>query len=300
MKTRFIVGVNAMPPIYSRADSRSSLPPQPKYFDQLIEAYGQGQAGRFVHLGYWDAESPLRATALSDDCPFEIAQRRLNDFVLGRLPIQNGQSVLDVGCGFGGTIAQINDQYADMQLTGLNVDARQLAICESLASQNANQLSWVQADACDLPFGLETFDHLICMEAMFHFRSRRAFLQDAARVLKPNGTLVVTDILIHESLLHRDLPLFVMFSTLRTGYGPWPEIQTTPLEWEQLARQSGLTVRARFDLSRNTVPSHEYTLPDGLTHADVVDEPELQAAMMLRWLHERNLVRYLCYSLVRS
>lgn len=289
-----------MPHIRSRADLRSNSPPSPKYFDQLIDAYAQGQSGRFVHLGYWDASNTTHGPSRADESPFELAQGRLNEFVLGRLPLKNGQAILDVGCGFGGTLAHVNERYGDMHLTGLNVDKRQLAICESIVPQHENRFLWVQGDACDLPFLADSFDHVVCLEAMFHFQDRRTFMQEAARVLRRTGTLVVTDVLVDECLFESDLPLFAVFATLQSGYGPWPEIQTTPSQWEGLARQAGLAVRTRFDLSRNTVYSHDYTIPEELSDFHPVENPELQAALMLRWLHQRSLLRYMCYSLVRS
>jgi cyclopropane fatty-acyl-phospholipid synthase-like methyltransferase len=33
---------------------------------------------------------------------------------------------VDVGCGFGGTIASLNEHFSDLQLTGVNIDLRQL------------------------------------------------------------------------------------------------------------------------------------------------------------------------------
>ena len=40
-----------------------------------------------------------------------------------------------------------------------------------------------------------SFDAVLCVEAGFHFRSRLAFLQEARRILRPGGTLVMQDVL---------------------------------------------------------------------------------------------------------
>jgi len=50
---------------------------------------------------------------------------------------------------------------------------------------HGNCLRWELADACRLPFPDASFNHVLCVEAMFHFASRRTFFAEAARVLSP-------------------------------------------------------------------------------------------------------------------
>ncbi len=81
-----------------------------------------------------------------------------------------------------------------MDLTGLNIDARQLAAAEAQTKPaNGNKIGWVEADACRLPFEDNSFDRVLAVECIFHFPSREKFLAEAARVLKPGGYLAVSD-----------------------------------------------------------------------------------------------------------
>ena len=66
--------------------------------------------GRYVHWGYGDDPQ----TALSDDEDYAAAAAKPT-LELGQLAgIAEGQDVLDVGCGFGRTIASLNERFGKL------------------------------------------------------------------------------------------------------------------------------------------------------------------------------------------
>src|SRR4051812_34122783 len=83
----------------------------PPYFDYLIEGFRKGSTSRHVHLGYWpDGRHELPVQG-HDDPAFARAQRRLDDRMVELASLTDGMAVLDAGCGFGGTLEQINTTY---------------------------------------------------------------------------------------------------------------------------------------------------------------------------------------------
>src|SRR5271169_1308920 len=253
-------------------------PPLPAYLDGLIAAYVAGQTGRNLHLGFWDSPRDLAEPCAPGE--FAAAQARLTGRVIELVALRPGQRVLDVGCGLGGTLAEIGARLTGMALIGLNIDRRQLELCRSIAPRAGSSLALVAANACALPFARQTFDHLLCVEALFHFQSRRLFLAEAARLLRPEGTLLVADILLRHPGTAAPWHSGMMAAAIRRQYGPWPDLWAEPTSLQRWAAAEGLDLKSSQDWTAQTLPSYRTAAPD--------DQPERRrypsAGNVLRWL----------------
>src|ERR1700712_1458020 len=92
------------------------------YFDLLMdERQDGGETGQLwenqVHWGYWEDAKAADGTRAD----YTAAMELMNGVLLEAARVGDGQKLLDVGCGFGGTIAQINATHSDMDITGLNI-----------------------------------------------------------------------------------------------------------------------------------------------------------------------------------
>ncbi len=257
----------------------------PVYFDYLIDAFHRGGAGRCVHLGYWDDPE-----AGGED--FAGAQQRLDSKLIELCDPADGQAVLDVGCGFGGTLGTLNRRFSGMRLAGVNIDDRQLEICRLLLPASGNLIEWHAADACSLPFPDASVDRVLCIEAMFHFGSRREFFREAARVLKPGGVLVGSDITIAPSARSLDAPGFCIEAPLQDGYGPWPDFWGDDADHAVLAQAAGFAQGLLQDATANTMSSHRHTAPREADESRDSGNVALRASLMLRWLHREGHLRY--------
>lgn len=271
-----------------------TLPPQQPiaYFDRMIEDFDAEVNSRNTHLGHWDLDDDApRELSNSITCEeFEQAQERLNHEMIRRAHVVRGSNVLDVACGFGGLIETLDKQFTDLQLTGLNIDARQLEICQQLRSKSVNSMRWHEADACDLPFEDATFDIVFCIEAMFHFGSRKQFLAEARRVLKTGGSIVLTDIVL---LRDNRMPMFCFDAILNGGYGPWPDpwCDTGNSRTVMKASKAWNNIQ-QMDASLNTLPSYNYIMPEPQRSHRAPEEVTTRSAMLLQWLHTNHLLRY--------
>jgi MPBQ/MSBQ methyltransferase len=181
--------------------------------------------------------------------------------------------------------------YERMRLTGINIDARQIDICRTIPGRAGNVLAWQLADASRLPFAGGSFDRVFCVEAMFHFASRRQFFAEAARVLKPGGVLAGTDILVSPAAQSAPVPIDAI---LQAGFGPWPDVWGSDADHLQLARTAGLHGEV-IDISAPVAPSYRYTAPPQADASDANAPPPLRASAALRWLHQRGWLQYVSF-----
>lgn len=256
----------------------------PPYFDMVLAAYRTGQTGRDVHLGYWD-EPPAGPGSPAE---FAAAQHRMTQRIVGLLPASCGARVLDVACGLGGTLNALNATLRGALLTGVNIDPRQLVVCRSIAPRSGNRIDLILADACALPLPDASQDHVTCVEAMFHFADRARFLAEAARVLRPGGTLVVTDILFGRGSGTPPWQEARIEQVIRRDYGAWPHPWIDGTAITAAASHAGLTLTGTEDWTAATRPSYRiispHPTPERLTNPD--------AGAVFRWLHGHGWLSY--------
>ncbi|QDS97005.1 SAM-dependent methyltransferase [Adhaeretor mobilis] len=102
----------------------SSVPYCARLMRQLAKDDAQIKAafGKHVHWGYF--EDPAQGHVSASD--YGHAAEAMCLKLLDLAEITNGQRILDVGCGFGGTISCLNRYYSQVELIGLNINSQQL------------------------------------------------------------------------------------------------------------------------------------------------------------------------------
>ena len=105
-----------------------------------------------------------------------------------------GASVLDAGCGFGLTALFLNLLGAG-EVHGLDCHAGMIRTFNAYLTFLPYDLRTYPClgDVAEMPYADGAFDLVLSIEAVSHYRHWPQFLAEAARVLRPGGTLVIAD-----------------------------------------------------------------------------------------------------------
>ena len=103
-----------------------------------------------------------------------------------------GQSelILDVGCGRGIDGARLSEEGA--QVVGLEPSGVMLARARQHLTRNNGRVELAQGIGENLPFKSHSFDKVMCKGALDHFLSPNKTMEEIARVLKPQGEMIVS------------------------------------------------------------------------------------------------------------
>ncbi len=150
--------------------------------DGILEFYW----GEHIHLGHYGSP-PRRKDFLRAKADFVHEMVRWGG--LDRLP--PGTTVLDVGCGIGGSSRILARDYG-FQVTGITISPQQVKRATELTPAGVTAQFAVD-DAMALSFPDGSFDVVWSIEAGPHMPDKAIFAKELLRVVKPGGRLVVAD-----------------------------------------------------------------------------------------------------------
>ena len=150
--------------------------------DGILEFYW----GEHIHLGHYGSP-PCRKDFLAAKADFVHEMVRWGG--LDRFP--PGTTVLDVGCGIGGSSRILAKDYG-FAVTGITISPGQVERARQLTPEGVTAQFLVD-DAMALSFPDASFAVVWSIEAGPHMPDKAIFAKELLRVLKPGGVLVVAD-----------------------------------------------------------------------------------------------------------
>lgn len=121
-----------------------------------------------------------------------------------------GKDVLEVGCGRGGGASFILRYLEPRSLVGLDFSWQGIRFANRW--HRLDGLTFVQGDAEALPFPSASFDAVVNVESSHCYSSMKQFLQEVARVLRPQGYFLFADV------RHRDQAEMLLRQVRESGF----------------------------------------------------------------------------------
>ncbi len=150
-----------------------------RHYDQLDGFYREIW-GEHVHHGLWTSggERPSEAVV------------RLVEVVAQGAGISAGQSVCDVGCGYGGTSRWLAETMSS-RVVGFTVSAAQHAFAVG-QNTNADNPEFHLCDWLENPLADGSMDAVVSIECFTHVTDKPGYFREIRRVLKPGGRAAIT------------------------------------------------------------------------------------------------------------
>ena len=129
--------------------------------------------------------------------PLLTAQMRANRHMAEAAALRAGQEVIEAACGVGGTARYLAQNYG-VRVRATNIAETQLTEARELTQKAglSHLVDYRYADYHQLPFPDASFDVWWCQEALLYSVDKRRVLDEAIRVVRPGGRLIMYDLLL--------------------------------------------------------------------------------------------------------
>lgn len=142
--------------------------------------------------GYWRA-------GVTD---IDTSEEDMLELTCQRADLQNGQDVLELGCGWGSLSLFMSAKYPESRFTVVSNSTTQKAFIDQTAKDRGiDNLTVITADMNTFQI-LQQFDRVVSVEMFEHMRNYKLLLSKVAGFLKENGKLFV-HIFTHETLAYK-------------------------------------------------------------------------------------------------
>jgi ubiquinone/menaquinone biosynthesis C-methylase UbiE len=130
----------------------------------------------------------MKAAKLSENF-YDKIKPRLHERI-GR-ELRGAKHVLDLGCGDCELVRYLADTYGQ-QVTGIDISGESFPGYQELAKAGKD-VRCIHKDAANLEFLYGTLDAVVIMWALHEMKNPQVVLQEAHRVLRPGGKVLVVE-----------------------------------------------------------------------------------------------------------
>jgi ubiquinone/menaquinone biosynthesis C-methylase UbiE len=117
----------------------------------------------------------------------------MTNAAIDSLDIQNGETVLEIGHGNGGHIAQLLSKAQNLNYFGADISATIIAEAKKINQDfiTNGKVNFKLTDGNNLPFENHQFDKIFTVNTIYFWTKPSEYLNEIKRTLKPNGVLTL-------------------------------------------------------------------------------------------------------------
>ena len=118
---------------------------------------------------------------------------KVTEWGLKHVRIQKSDTILDVGCGGGVTVARLAALATEEKTYGVDYSEESVAAAQRRNRQSidANRVEILHASVSHLPFPDQMFDLVTAVETHYYWPDLNADMREILRVLKPGRALII-------------------------------------------------------------------------------------------------------------
>lgn len=148
-----------------------TLPIYQKYWYGNSESYA-------LHYGFWEKDTKNFSESLINT----------NNFLADKLKIKSSDTVLDAGCGVGGSAIWIAKTF-QAKVIGITISEKQMQEAQRLAKANKvdHLVTFMIRNYLDTKLPDGSFDVVWAIESVCHAENKKDFLKESFRLLKNGG-----------------------------------------------------------------------------------------------------------------
>ncbi|MCW3076168.1 MAG: SAM-dependent methyltransferase [Bacteroidetes bacterium] len=121
----------------------------------------------------------------------DTAEKEMLEISCQRAELENGQDVLELGCGWGSLLLFMAAKFPESNFTGVsNSSTQKIYIDEQAKAHGIKNVVVLTKDINDFTID-KTFDRIVSVEMFEHLRNYKLLFQKIARLLKDNGKMFV-------------------------------------------------------------------------------------------------------------
>lgn len=109
---------------------------------------------------------------------------------LGSVKLSGNENVLDVGCGTGVLLEQLQNQHPNLHLHGLEPSRGMMTMAQKRCPET---ITLTQGQAEELPYSKGSFDVVFSVSALHYFTDPPQAIAEMHRVLRPGGKVLLVD-----------------------------------------------------------------------------------------------------------